>query len=91
MAEGLLAAHALTTIHYLVRRETGTAKARGIVPAILKVFSTAKVDGAVIEEALQLPCSDFEDAVTATAARRSRCDYIVTTDPKGFRASRSGR
>lgn len=87
VAEGMLAAHAVTTIHYLVRRETGAAKARGIVSAILRVFSIAGVDGAVIEEALQLPCSDFEDAVTAAAARRARCDYIVTRDPKDFRGS----
>jgi len=87
MAEGLLAAHALTTIHYLVRKETGAAKARGVVFSIIKVFSIAGVDGAVIEEALQLPCSDFEDAVVAAAARRARCDYIVTRDPRGFRGS----
>lgn len=87
VAEGLLAAHAVTTIHYLVRRETGIAKARRIVSAILKVFPIAPVDGAVIEEALQLSFSDFEDAVTAAAARRTRCDYIVTRDPKGFRGS----
>jgi len=87
MAEGLLAAHAMTTIHYLVRKESGAAKARTIVAAILKVFSIAAVEGALIEEALQLSCPDFEDAVTAAAARRARCDYIVTRDPKGLRGS----
>ena len=87
MAEGLLAAHAVTTIHYLVRKEKGAAKARGIVSAILRVFGVATVDSAVIQEALQLSCSDFEDAVTAAAARLASCDYIVTRDPKGFRGS----
>jgi predicted nucleic acid-binding protein len=86
-AEGLLAAHAVTTIHYLVRKETGAAKARSIVGAILRVFGVAAVDGAVVREALQLPCSDFEDAVTAAAARLGGCDYIVTRDPRGFRGS----
>lgn len=87
MAEGLLAAHAVTTIHYLVQKETGAAKARGIVSAILRVFGIAAVNSAVIQEALQLSCSDFEDAVTAAAARMTSCDYIVTRDPKGFRGS----
>lgn len=87
MAEGLLAAHGVTTIHYLIRKETGAAKAKGTLSAILKVFGVAAVDGAVIQEALQLSGSDFEDAVTAAAARRARCDYIVTRDPKGFRGS----
>jgi len=87
MAEGLLAAHGVTIIHYLIRKETGAAKARRTLSAILKVFGAAAVDAAVFQEALQLSCSDFEDAVTAVAARRAGCDYIVTRDPKGFRGS----
>jgi predicted nucleic acid-binding protein len=87
LAEGMLAAHAVTTIHYLIRKERGNAKARRIVSDILRVFKVAAVDGAVVEEALQLPFSDFEDAVTASAARLAGCDYIVTRDPKGFRGT----
>jgi len=87
MAEGFLAAHAVTTIHYLVRKEIGAAKAKGIISAILRVFGIAAVNSAVIQEALQLSCPDFEDAVTAAAARLASCDYIVTRDPKGFRGS----
>ena len=87
MSEGMLAGHAVTTIHYLVRKARGTVKARRIVSAILRVFEVAAVDGAVIQEALQLPFSDFEDAVTAAAARSSDCECIVTRDPRGFRGS----
>lgn len=87
VAEGMLAAHAITTIHYLVRREKGNAQAKRTAAAILRVFKVASVDGAVIQEALQLPFADFEDAVTAAAARSADCDYVVTRDPKGFRGS----
>ena len=87
ISEGMLAAHAVTTIHYLVRKEMGNIKARRIVTAILRVFGVAAVDGAVVQEALQLPFSDFEDAVTAAAARLAGCECIVTRDPKGFRGS----
>jgi predicted nucleic acid-binding protein len=86
-AEGMLAAHAVTTIHYLVLRERGNARAKRIVSAILRVFKIAPVDGEVVQEALHLPFSDFEDAVTAAAARLAGCDYIVTRDPKRFRNS----
>jgi predicted nucleic acid-binding protein len=86
-AEGMLAAHAVTTIHYLVRKERGNARAKRIVSAILRVFKVALVDGAVVQVALHLPFSDFEDAVTSAAARVADCDYIVTRDPKGFRNS----
>jgi predicted nucleic acid-binding protein len=86
-AEGLLAAHAVTTVHRLAGKELGPAKAKRVVAAILQVFGIAAVDGAVLQEALQSPLSDFEDAVTAAAARLAGCDCIVTRDPKGFRAS----
>jgi predicted nucleic acid-binding protein len=87
IAEGLLAAHAVTTIHYLVRKELGATKAKRIMSAMLRIFGVAAIDGAVIQEALQLSFSDFEDAVTATAARFAGCECIVTRDPKGFRGS----
>ena len=87
ISKGMLAAHAVTTIHYLVRKEMGTAKARRTLTAILRVFEVAAVDGAVIHEALQLPFSDFEDAVTAAAAQLAGCECIVTRDPKGFHGS----
>jgi predicted nucleic acid-binding protein len=86
-SKGMLAAHAVTTIHYLVRKAMGNIKATQIISSILRVFEVAIVDGAVIQEALQLPFSDFEDAVTAVAARLAGCECIVTRDPKGFRGS----
>ncbi len=85
--KGFLAAHAITTIHYLVRKDVGIAKAKGTISAMLRVFEVATVDGAVLEEALRLPMSDFEDAVTAAAAQVAGCDFIVTRNPKGFRGS----
>jgi predicted nucleic acid-binding protein len=87
IAEGMVAAHAVTTVHYLVRKELGVARSRRTILSILRVLSAATVDGAVLQEALQLPSSDFEDSVTAAAARLAGCDYIVTRDPKGFRGS----
>jgi predicted nucleic acid-binding protein len=85
--EGLLASHAVTTIHYVIRKEQSTAKARRTVSSILRVFGVAMVDAAVIQEALQLSSPDFEDAVTISAARLAGCDVIVTRDPRGFRQS----
>jgi predicted nucleic acid-binding protein len=84
-AQGLLAAHAVTTIHYLIRRELGLARARRTISMMLRVFGVAMVDGPVIAVALELPLSDFEDAVTAAAAQLAGCDCIVTRDPRGFR------
>jgi len=87
LSRGLMSAHAVNTIHYLIRKDVGNIRAKRIVSTIIRVFAVAAVDGAVIQEALQLQFSDFEDAVTAAAARFAGCDYIVTRDPKGFRGS----
>lgn len=84
-AQGMLAAHALTTIHYLIRRELGTARAKRTISAVLSVLGVAAVDARVIQLALELPSTDFEDAVTAAAAQLAGCDYVVTRDPKGFK------
>ena len=86
-ARGLLAAHAVATIYYLIRKELGTPKAKRTVAAILRVFGIAPVDGSVIHLALELPFADFEDAVTSAAAQFAGCDFILTRDPKGFRPS----
>ncbi len=85
--EGMLAAHAVTTIDYLLRKSLGSRKARQLLSAILSVFRIAGVDGPVLQEALQMAVPDFEDAVTASAARWAGCGAVVTRDPKGFRGA----
>lgn len=87
----LLAAHAVTTIHYLISKELGAAQARRIISSMLRVFRVATVDGQAIQDALQLAWPDFEDSVTAAAALLAGCDFIVTRDLKGFRQSRVRR
>jgi predicted nucleic acid-binding protein len=86
-AEGLLAAHAINTIHYLVRKELGAARAKRTLSQILRVFGVAPVDGAVIQDALKRVSPDFEDSVMISAARLAGCDLIITRGPRGFRDS----
>jgi predicted nucleic acid-binding protein len=75
----------VNTIHYLIRKDLGMAKARRTLTSVLRIFKVAPVDSRVIQDALDLGLPDFEDAVTASAARAAGCDLIVTRDPKGFR------
>lgn len=85
--EGLLAAHAFTTIHYLTRTQAGPASPNHLVAALLQVFGVAAVDQSVLKSALAIRTPDFEDAVTAAAALHSGCDLIVSRDPAGYRNS----
>lgn len=86
-AIGLLSAHGVTTLFYLLARARGAADAHRIVGDTLVVFRVAAVDQAGIERALALGWPDFEDAVCATSAAAAACDVIVTRDVAGFRNS----
>jgi predicted nucleic acid-binding protein len=86
-AEGYLAAHGITTIHYLAQKQLGPRRARRVITSLLQVFRIAPIDEGVLRDALDHEGSDFEDAVTAATARFSKCDAIVTRDPKGFRTA----
>lgn len=86
-AEGLLSAHAVTTLHYLNARGVGSRMAAETTEALLSVFDVANVDDAVLNAALALKWTDFEDAVTAAAAKRAKCDALVTRNPRDFKGS----
>jgi predicted nucleic acid-binding protein len=83
--EGLLAAHAVTTLHYLATRSGGRAFGDRCVASVLSVFSVANVDATVLQRAITMRWTDFEDAVCAAAAMAAGCQVIVTRDPRGFR------
>ena len=82
--EGLLAAHAFTTVWYLVAQAKGPAAARGIVALVAGVFGVATVDEGVVRRALELEFKDLEDAVCAAAAEAAGCDLVVTRNRKDF-------
>lgn len=81
---GLIPAHGLTTIFYLLEKARGAAFARDGVERLISVFGVAAVDDTVIRRALALGWPDFEDAVCAAAAEASGCEAIVTRDPGGY-------
>ncbi len=83
--EGYLSATTLTTIYYLATKSAGAKKARWGVRKLLALCIVAPVDRPVLEEALELDFSDFEDAVIHEAARQAGAEVIVTRDPGGFK------
>lgn len=84
---GLLAAHSVTTLHYLAAKRLGRAKGRTLILDVLQLFEVVSVDGDRLRHALGLDWKDFEDAVQAACAEAGEADYIVTRDKKGFRAA----
>ena len=82
--EGLLGATTVTTIHYLVTKAIGAARAIRQVQTLLGLFEVAVVNRAVLSDALTLGFHDYEDAVLHEAGRYAAATGIVTRDPGGF-------
>jgi predicted nucleic acid-binding protein len=81
---GLIPAHGVTTIFYLLEKARGAAFARHGVERLIGVFGVAPVNDTVVRRALAFGWPDFEDAVCAAAAEASGCEAIVTRDPDGY-------
>jgi predicted nucleic acid-binding protein len=83
--EGWVAAHSLTTLFYLLARYQSAEQARVALTDLLTFLSVAAVDHEVIEQALNLPYPDFEDAVQMMAAVRSGVGYLITRNVRDYR------
>jgi predicted nucleic acid-binding protein len=83
-AEGFVAGHTLTTIHYVVSRAGDRQLAAAAVTDLLRFMEVIPVENVDFSQALVLPMEDFDDAVQAAAALKIGVDYIVTRDEKGL-------
>jgi predicted nucleic acid-binding protein len=82
--EGMLAAHSVTTLFYVINRQQGYATAVHALHRLLEYFAITPVDDVTIRQALIWGWRDFEDAVQMAAASQHHLDYIVSRNPKDF-------
>jgi predicted nucleic acid-binding protein len=85
--EGSICATTATTIFYIAARGFGERRAREQIRGLLGLFAVAAVDRSVLDSALGIRFSDYEDAVVHEAARATGATAIVTRDREGFRGS----
>ena len=83
--EGVVAAHTITTLHYLLEKYLGSRKARAAVVDLLRLVSVAAVTGETLLKALSLGWADFEDAVQAVCAIDAEVDYMITRNVGDYR------
>lgn len=81
---GWIGSTTVTTIHYLVAKWANIEMAKKVISSSLKLFNISPVNRAVLEEALQVDFSDFEDAVLHQSAIHANLDGIVTRNKKDF-------
>jgi predicted nucleic acid-binding protein len=84
---GILPAHAITTIHYLIAKYSDRNRANEIIDWLLAKFVIAPLDADVFMEARELNFNDFEDSVVAILSSKANCRYIITRNVKDFKRS----
>jgi predicted nucleic acid-binding protein len=83
--QGYMAAHAITTLFYLIQKGQSASEARAMITNLLQIVKIAKVDQSTIEQALNLDYGDFEDAVQMISAVQCKVDYLVTRNFKDYK------
>ena len=72
-------------VYYLVKRHTKSAEiAIATIAKLLILMEICAVDRGVIQQAVDLGLSDFEDAVQVAAAMGAGLNAIITRDVVGF-------
>jgi len=87
-ARAHIAAHALTTIHYLVARALDRRAATAAISDLLELVTVVPAGDADFRRALTLGVADFEDAVQVTAFLQCGASILVTRNSRDFRAAK---
>jgi predicted nucleic acid-binding protein len=82
--EGFIAAHSVTTLFYLIQKGNSPAHARATITSLLQFLKILPIDQNTIEQALNLNCRDFEDAVQMISAVQQKVDCIITRNVKDY-------
>jgi predicted nucleic acid-binding protein len=85
---GFLCAESVTTIYYLIEKVKTKAFARQKIKLLLDIFEVAPINRAVLDEALGLDFTDYEDAVVYQSAIGVNADGIVTRNTIDYKKSK---
>jgi predicted nucleic acid-binding protein len=76
--DGYISGITLINVFYITRKAKGIDKARQAVSDLLTAFQISPITHMILEDALALPFTDYEDAVQHASATASNLDAIVT-------------
>jgi predicted nucleic acid-binding protein len=82
--QGWLAAHSVTTLFYLIAKDKSPEQARVTLTSLLQFLRIAPVNQNTIEQAMNLPYRDFEDAVQMLSALQIHADYLITRNVRDY-------
>ena len=83
--ESFISSSSINDIHYVIRKALKDEPlSRAKTESMLTLFYVAKVDEAVISNAVKLKGKDFEDDIIAATAIACGADCIVTNNARDF-------
>lgn len=86
---GVVAAHSITDLFYVLRKDFSQAERRKFLKDICAIFRVSDLNRDKILSALDnSEFEDFEDCLQDECAVEEMADYIVTRNPKDFEKSR---
>ena len=85
--EAWLAWHSVATLAYLIERQQSAISGRDFIRGMLDWADVAQTGRAEALAALDLPMSDFEDALQAAAAMACGAQFVITRNERDFKNS----
>lgn len=82
-----IAAFALPTVFYIVRRQTDLSRAHDSIRICLESLEVVPVQRSTLELARTFANSDFEDNLQLACATEIKADALVTRNPNDFTGS----
>lgn len=84
---GVISPTTVTTLHYLVSKTKGDARARALLQQLLRICEVASMGREELEKSLRSKVRDFEDAVMEAVAIAAKVDVIATRNLQDFKKS----
>jgi len=84
LVKGFVAAHSITTLFYLIKKDRSSAQARATISNLMQFIKIAPIDQNTIEQALNLDYRDFEDAVQMICAVQCKADFLITQNTSDY-------
>lgn len=79
-----VAAHTVTTVFHLLRRDLGSDVARLALMDLFQLVEIVTVDRQRLLQALAMDIEDYEDALQAVCAMLIEAEFLVTRNPRDF-------
>jgi len=83
---GHVAAISFNNIYYVLRRTDGQKRAREALRLLRDTFEIVAVDHMTINQSINSPVADFEDAIQYQCALRTGAAYLITRNSGHFPA-----